>query len=166
MDDGGLIFGDSGEKGLVSGNKEEEEVPVVQERKEEIPVLAPVVPIQSEVNSIHDTPTPSQDTSTIPQPSVTSDKRQKKRGPNKPKPRDPASTDQSIPPSTERKKTQAPKPKGPSTLPPKPQDDGFEQVVRKQATRGRGAARGGGVRGRGRGRGGATNGASVNGAGK
>jgi len=170
VDDGGLIFGDSGDKRLVFGQKEEE-VPVVQEQKEEIPILAPVLPIQSEVNSTQDTITISQDTTSI-QPSATSEKRQKKRGPNKSKARDPASTGQSIPPSierpsTERKKTQGPRPpKGPSSLPPKPQDDGFEQVVRKQATRGRGGARGGGVRGRGRGRGGATNGAVVNGEGK
>lgn len=142
------------------GQKEEEAVPAVQEKKEEIPTLAPIVPVQTEVPSSKDKPT-----------TATSDKRQRKRGPNKPKARGQVPTDQTAPPSTERKKTQGPKqPKGPSGLPPKPQDDGFEQVVRKQATRGRGGARGAGERGRGRGRGGGrggpASGAVVNGEGK
>ena len=133
---------------------------MVQEKKEEIPTLAPIVPVQTEAPSTQDKPT-----------TATSDKRQKKRGPKKPKPSDQVPTDQTNPPSTERKRTQGTKqPKGPSGLPPKPQDDGFEQVVRKQATRGRGGARGAGERGRGRGmgggRGGAASGAVVNGEGK
>ena len=122
--------------------------------------MAPIVPVQTEVPSSKDNPT-----------TATSDKRQRKRGQNKPKPKDQVPTDQINPPSTERKRTQRTKqPKGPSGLPPKPQDDGFEQVVRKQATRGRGGTRGAGERGRGRGRGGgrggAANGAVVNGEGK
>ena len=160
VEDGGLIFGDNvkygeleiagkgddGEKvelqeqGEVNGGKEglPEELDIVQ--KEGIPTLEPELPITTPAGQ--STPRPP---------------RSKKRG-TKPK-RDPA-TEQT--PAVERKKTNGfmrARDLSQAGLPPKPQaEDGFEQVVRKQASRGRG--RGGRLRGRGRGGGGVGEGGS------